>query len=183
MISLITSHNKNPMINFERIDWKHQKPKFSIGSKFSPKCMKKCMKYENKWKRRGKSVLPKLEDKNPWKFLRENDKKLPLNLDRSKRERERTFEKVWIVIEHVKNLWFKKNLWTIFDWSKNRFDRSKITFNWSRTNRAKQIQNKILIVISIGRETGLIDWNSGKTKFWKTKHFNAETPQSTIYYE
>ena len=63
------------MINFERIDWKHQKPQFSIGSKFSPNCMKKCIKHENNWKRRGKEVFLVLQDKNPWKFLRENDKK------------------------------------------------------------------------------------------------------------
>ena len=34
-------------------------------------------------------VLPVLEDKNLEKKMRENDKKLTLNLDRSKRERER----------------------------------------------------------------------------------------------
>ena len=36
--------------------------------------------------------------------------------------------------------------------------------------------------ISISRETGLIDQNLRK-KNWKVKHFNVETPQSTIYYE
>ena len=40
-------------------------------------------------KRKGKRVLPVLDDKNLEKDLRENDKKLALNLDRSKRERER----------------------------------------------------------------------------------------------
>ena len=93
---------QNPLINFERKDWKHQKPQIFIGSKFSLKCMKKCMKHENKWKRRGKRVLPALEDKNLWKFLRENDKSW-LDLDRLKRESQKVFEKVWI----VKNTWRK----------------------------------------------------------------------------
>ena len=34
-------------------------------------------------------VLPVLEDKNHEKKMRENDKKLPLNLDQLKRERKR----------------------------------------------------------------------------------------------
>ena len=48
---------------------------------------------------KGKRVLPALEDKNPRNFLRENDKNLTLNLDRSKREREllkKTREKLMI---------------------------------------------------------------------------------------
>ena len=49
--------------------------------------MKKCMKHVNKCKRRGKRVLPALEDKNLAKSLRENNKKLIGSLDQSKRER------------------------------------------------------------------------------------------------
>ena len=41
---------------------------------------KKCMKHENKWKRRGKKVLPALKDKNPWRNLGKNDKNLAWNL-------------------------------------------------------------------------------------------------------
>ena len=51
---------------------------------------------------RGKRVLPALKDKNLWKILRENDKSW-LDLDRSKRESEKVFEKIWI----VKNTWRK----------------------------------------------------------------------------
>ena len=46
-------------------------------------------------KRKGRMVLPVLEDKNLEENLRENDKKLMLNLDRSKRVRKailKTFE-------------------------------------------------------------------------------------------
>ena len=90
-------------------------------------------------------------------------KKLALNLDQSKRVR-----KAFGNFEIVKGTWakklFLKTFRPIFDWSKNRFDRSKITFDWSSTNRAKQIQTKFLIAISIGRETSSIDWNSGKKK-------------------
>ena len=132
MISLITSHNKNPMNNFERIDWKHQKPQISIGSKLSIKCMKKCMKDENEWKMKGKKVLPAVEDKNPWKFLREKRKKkknLALILT-DWRERERNnFWKSLNSDRTREKLMILKTLWSIFDWS-------KITFVWSSSNRA-----------------------------------------------
>ena len=61
-------------------------------------------------------------------------KNCALSLDRSKREREnfwkslnsdRTREKLMIL----------KTLWTIFDWSKIRFDRSKFTFDWTSNDR------------------------------------------------
>ena len=47
----------------------------------------KCMKNEIKQKRKGRMVLPMLDDKNLEENLRENNKKLVLNLDRSKRVR------------------------------------------------------------------------------------------------
>ena len=50
----------------------------------------KSMKTENKQKKRkGRMVLPAQEDKNLEENSRESDKKIGLNLDRSKRERER----------------------------------------------------------------------------------------------
>ena len=74
--------------------------------------------------------------------------------------------------EHVKNSCLKKTLWTIFDCSKNRFDRLKITFNRSSSDRAS---------IEPGRfkpnfnrnfdwlEIGSIDWKYGKIKFLKNR--------------
>ena len=53
------------------------------------------MKHENKCKRKGKKVLPALEEKNLAKPLEENDKNLIWTLDRSKRER-RTFLKKFV---------------------------------------------------------------------------------------
>ena len=85
----ISSNKKNPLINCERNQLKHQNPQILLSPKISLKCMKKCMKNEIKPKRKGRMVLPMLDDKNREKKLRENDKKLSLNLDRSKRERER----------------------------------------------------------------------------------------------
>ena len=38
--------------------------------------------------------------------------------------------------EHVKKICFWKTLWTIFDWSTNRFDRSKIKFDQSNSDQA-----------------------------------------------
>ena len=71
----ITSHNKNPLINFKKTSLNHQKPQKSIGSKLSPNMHEKCMKLENKCKRKGKRVLPVYEDKNLAKGSEENDKK------------------------------------------------------------------------------------------------------------
>ena len=45
------------------------------------------------------------------------------------------------------------------------------------------LKPKILIAISIDRKTGSIDRKSGKIRFLKTKHFNAKTPQSTLFYK
>ena len=42
--------------------------------------MKKCMNNENKWKKKGKKVLPALEEKNLAKILEENDKNLARTL-------------------------------------------------------------------------------------------------------
>ena len=73
MRNMITSsNNKNSLINCER---KHQKPQISIGSKFSLKCMKNAWKMRLNQKRKGKIVLPVLDDKNLWERLREIDKK------------------------------------------------------------------------------------------------------------
>ena len=127
----ISSHNKNPLINFERNDWKQQKPQNFISLNFSLKCMKN----ENNWKRKGKRVLPVLEDKNPWKKFERKWQKSWLWIWIGRRER-KTFWKSWNSDEHMKSLSFLKTLWTIFDWSKIRLDRSKITFDWSRRNWA-----------------------------------------------
>ena len=61
----------------------------------------------------------------------------------------------------------------------------QILKNLIKSGRFKQ---KFLIAISIGRVTGSIDQKFGKISFFfffflKKKHFNAETPQSTLYYE
>ena len=89
----ISSNNKNPVINCERNNKKHQKPQIFLGSKITLKCMKKGMRNENKWKRRGIKVLPVYEDKNLAKESEENDKKLIGSLDRSKRERKKFLKK------------------------------------------------------------------------------------------
>ena len=103
----IASHNKNPLIDFKRKGLKQQKPQIFIGSKFSQYAWQKCMKEENKWKRKGIKVLPALKDKNLAKDSEENDKNLLWPLDQSKRERI-VFEKFWKSDEHVKLKVFKK---------------------------------------------------------------------------
>ena len=139
----ITSHNKNPLINFQIKDWKRQKPQISLGSKISLKCMKKCMNNENKWKRRGKRVLPALEDKNLAKSLRENDKKLIGSLDR--REREKCFWNSLYVIEHAKTQSFKKlSMWFSIDRKLDSIDRKclQLIQQWSKWADSNQFFNR-----------------------------------------
>ena len=121
----IASHNKNSLINFKRKGLNEQKPQIFIGSKFSQYAWQKCMKQENKWKKKGIKVLPALEDKNLAKESEENDKNFLWLLNRLKRERIE-FEKFWKSDEHVKTQSFWKTLYAIFDWLKIRFDRLKI---------------------------------------------------------
>ena len=103
---LISSNNKNPLINFERKHRKHQKSQNPIGSKFSLKCMKN----EIKLKKKGKNSLTSTRRQKSWrKFDGKRQKKLVLSLDRSKRERIELFENLNSE-EHVKNLSFKNSL-------------------------------------------------------------------------
>ena len=69
---------------------------------------KKCMKHENKWKRKGKKVLPALEVKNPWRNLRENDKNLALNPWLIEERERKAFEKFGKVLNTWKANGFKK---------------------------------------------------------------------------
>ena len=92
-------------------------------------------------------------------------------LDRSNRER-KSFEQSLNSEEHVRNSVLKKTLYTIFDWSKNRFDCSKmlrLIQNQSSIDWNTQKQTKILIAISIGWKTLSIGRNYGKNSFLKIK--------------
>ena len=82
------------------------------------------------------------------------------------------FEKIWI----LKNTWkshvlknslnnfrlIKKQVWSIQNYS-------RIIQHQSSIDRARHIQTKILIVISIGRATSSINRKSRKIKFLKNK--------------
>ena len=89
---------EKPNDQFTKNWLKTPKTPIFIGSKLSPKCMK----HENKWKRKGKKVLLALKDKNLWKDLRENNKNLALN-PWSNEKREKSFWKFWKSVEHVKS--------------------------------------------------------------------------------
>ena len=67
------------------------------------------------------------------------------------------------------------------NWKFFSFDRSSIDRMLIESGKFKK--PKIFIAISIGRETNSIDRESGRVKFWKTEQANAETPQSTLFYE
>ena len=66
---------QNPLINFGRKSLKQQKSQKSLGSKFPKYAWQKCMKLENKWKRKGNMVFPALGEKNVAKRSDENEKK------------------------------------------------------------------------------------------------------------
>ena len=76
----ISPNNKNPVINCERNNQKHQKTQIFLGTKINEK-------------RKGIMVLPVYEDKNLTKELEENDKKLIGSLDQLKRERKKILKK------------------------------------------------------------------------------------------
>ena len=131
----IKSPNKNPLINYERKCLIHQKPQNFQGPKISLICMRKCKKNENKLKKKGIKVLPALGEKNLTKRTKENNKKLDWSLDQVV-WREKMLKTFWKnKFEHVKNS-FLKTLYTVFDWSKNRFD-------WSKMLRLIQYQSSI----------------------------------------
>ena len=74
------------------------------------------------------------------------------------------------------NMWklkvFKKlSMWFSIDRNLDSIDRKCLLLIQQQlsTDRNRQNQTKFLIAISIGRETGLIDWNSGKINFLKNK--------------
>ena len=130
----ITPHNKNPLINFERKCLNQQKTQNSLGSKFPKYAWQKCMKLENKWKRKGNMVLLALGEKNLAKRSEENNKKLVGCLDRSNRVR-KSFEK----FEKCLNMWkrkvFKKlSIRLSIDRKISLIDRK--CFDWSNINRA-----------------------------------------------
>ena len=112
-------------------------------------------------KRKGGIVLPVYEDKNLWKFFRENDKKW-LELDRSKRESQKVLKKFEIVMNTWKTYDFKKTFWTIFDCSKNKFDQLKITFDWSSSDRAS-------IQLSKFKPNFNHNFNQSKDRFYRLK--------------
>ena len=54
-----------------------------------------------------------------------------------------------------------------------------LNINDAKKNRLVKYLKIENFSVSIGRETDSINRKSGKSDFWKTKHFNAETSQST----
>ena len=94
------------------------------------------------------------------------------------RERE-AFWKVWNSEEHVKKLVLKNSL--------NDFRLVFDSIDWSSINQDTIEPGRFkLSFLSQFRLVEQQVWsikNLEKTIFWKTKHFNAETPQSTMIYE
>ena len=124
-----------------------------------------------------------------------------LLLDRSKLWLKFWFESAWLDRCSIDARSIKSIFWSIkaqfrpieirkLSVLKNSLNDFRLIENYIRSiqhqlsiDRTRHIQTKILITISISREIGSIDRKSRKKKFWKTKQFYAETPQSTIFYE
>ena len=129
------------------------------------------MKLENKWKRKGIKVLPALEDKNPWRNLRENDKNSdwkPWPIKEREKSVLKKFESDWTRENSV----FKKLCMRFsIDRKLDSIDRKclRLIQNQSSSDWNGQIQTKILIAFSIGRAIGSIDQKFGKQNFLKNK--------------
>ena len=128
------------------------------------------MKHENKCKRKGKSVLQALEEKNLAKRMEENDKKILIRALTDRIERKSVWNFFEKVFEHVRIKCFKKlSIWFLIDRKLGSIDWK--CFDWSSINQASIETDrgwpKFLIAISIDRKIGLIDRNSGKKKFLK----------------
>ena len=153
------------MINLERKGLNQQKPLFSIGLEFSQYAWQKCIKLENKWKRKGIKVLIGLRGQKPLKKFEENDKNNDWKPWPTK-EREKSVLKKFESDCTREKQFLKKTLYTIFDWSKVRFDRSKVPSidlepieqqsNWSDSNQ---------------NFNHIFDWSKNifdRSKIWKT---------------
>ena len=114
-------------------------------------------------------------------------KNLDWSLDWSDRER-KSLKTFWKSVWTRENQCFKKTLYTIFDWSKIRFNRSKMLWLMVQyqlsIDRSKQRLTKVF--------NRNFNWSKNKfdrSKFWKkqifekTKQFCVETPQSIEFYE
>ena len=144
------------------------------------------MKHENKCKRKGKSVLQALEEKNLAKRMEENDKKILIRALTDRIERKSVWNFFEKVFEHVRIKCFKKlSIRLSIDQKLGSINRK--CFDWSSINRASIKTDKgwpkFLIAISICQKTLLIGRNSGKTEFWKSKQKIAKTPQSIEFCE
>ena len=73
---LKTSQEQNPMINFRKYGLNDQKPKYVQVRNPKIKVHEKCMKCENKSKKKGKRVLPVFGERNLAKRMIKNDKNL-----------------------------------------------------------------------------------------------------------
>ena len=140
----------------------------------------------NKLKKQGYKGLINTIGQKSWEKFGRKTTKIWLEFGSVEERKRKAFWKVWKSEEQVKKPVLKKTLWTIFDQLKIRFDRSKITFDWSSINQAviepRKFKPSFLSQFrSIEQQVRSIE-NLEKSIFWKTKHSNAKTPQSTMFY-
>jgi len=167
---LISTNNKNPLTNFERNHWNHQKPQIFIGLKFSLKCMKN----EIKPKKKGQNSLSGSRWSKPLRKIKgKRQKNLSLNLDRSKRER-KAFWNFWNSEEHVRISCFKKlsNRFLI-DQKINSIDRKLHSIDPAAIeHRLSQADSNQIFNRNFDRSSNKFDRSkSGKIKFLKNRAF------------
>ena len=123
------------MINFKKHGLKHQKTP-NMNSSENTQC--NAWNHEIKCERKGIRVLPALGDKNLAKIPEENDKKSlvePSQIEERERKLGKVLKKwlwkspIWLLKKHDSRVSIDQRLsqtyLKIFDWSKNRMDRSK----------------------------------------------------------
>ena len=140
-----------------------------------------------KWKRRGRKVLPALEDKNLEKNLEEIDKRW-LELDRSKKRGQKAFEKVWIVWwTHEKSFFKKHSDWLSISRKLDSIDQKSLLIDLTPIeHRSSQVVCNKKFYRIFDRLSNKFDRsikNLEKADFWKTEHFNVDNPQNTLFYE
>ena len=124
-------------------------------------------------KKRGKRVLPVYEDKNIAKESEENDKKLIGSLNRSKREREKSFWKSLKVTKHVKIQGFKKPFMRFsIDWKLYSIDQKLHSIDPEAVEqRSKQSGSNQNFNCIFDQSKNSFD----RSKIWKTQFFEKQS--------
>ena len=169
---LISSNNKNPLINCERNWLEHQKPQSLWSLKISLKCMKKCMKNElKKKKKKGQNSLIGTRRQNPWRKFEGKWQKITWVGSVEGRE-PKSFLKSFEIVKNTRKAY-------VFKKPSERFSIGRKIGLINRKSHSidpasiemGRFKPNFLIAISIGQAISSINRKSEKIKFLKNKAF------------